>query len=255
MRETVIALARAAGAVLRDGLQTTRQIERKSAAIDLVTDIDLASERIILAGLREHFPDHRILTEEAGDNEQTSAYCWVIDPLDGTTNYAHGYPVFCVSLGFVVDRVLTFGVVYDPLRDECFVAERGRGATLNEQPLRVSSITSLDEALLSTGFPYTLRSNPDNNLREFGRVITRVTGLRRGGAAALDLCYVAAGRSEGHWEMGLKPWDTAAGALVLQEAGGHCSTWHGTAWTPWDDRLVATNGHIHAALVDLLGEE
>jgi myo-inositol-1(or 4)-monophosphatase len=252
MRETVIEIARTAGAVLRDGLHSTRRIERKSAAIDLVTDIDLASEQVILAGLREHFPGHRVVTEEAGDDQLQSTYCWVIDPLDGTTNYAHGYPMFCVSLGLLVEGVMTLGVVYDPLRDECFVAERGRGASLNGRDLKVSNIATLDEALLSTGFPYSLRSNPDNNVSEFGRMITRVTGIRRGGSAALDLCYVAAGRAEGHWELGLKPWDTAAGALMVLEAGGQCSNWQGGAWTPWDNRLVATNGAIHQALVDVL---
>lgn len=252
MREISIAIARAAGAVLRAGLRSTRQIERKSAVIDLVTDIDLASEKVIVAGLREHFPNHRIVAEESGDDGRTSPYCWVIDPLDGTTNYAHQYPFFCVSLGFLVEGVMTFGVVYDPLRDECFVAERDRGATLNDQPLQVSAIPSLDDALLTTGFPYTLRANPDNNVAEFARIVLQAGAIRRAGAAALDLCYVAAGRSEGHWELGLKPWDTAAGALIVQEAGGQCSNWRGEAWTPWDDRLVATNAHIHHQLVTLL---
>ncbi len=254
MRDLSIAIARSAGAILRDGLLSTRQIERKSAAIDLVTDIDLASEKVIIAGLRQHFPDHRIITEEAGDDGRTSAYCWVIDPLDGTTNYAHGYPAFCVSLGFLVEGVLTFGVVYDPLRDECFVAERGHGATLNDQPLRVSAVPQIDDALLTTGFPYTLRSHPDNNVAEFGRIVLKAQAIRRGGSAALDLCYVAAGRSEGHWELGLKPWDTAAGALIVQEAGGRCTNWRGEPWTPWDDRLVATNGAVHAELVELLSQ-
>ncbi len=252
MRDQTIAIARAAGAILRDGLHTRRSIERKSASIDVVTDIDLASEQVILAGLREHFPGHRVIAEEAGDDASESAYCWLIDPLDGTTNYAHGYPMFCVSMALLVDTVPTLGVVYDPLRDECFVGERGKGATLNEQPIRVSTINTLSEALVSTGFPYSRRVDPDNNLAEMARVTLEVMGIRRAGSAALDLCYVAAGRTEGHWELGLKPWDTAAGALIAQEAGGRLSTWQGEAWHPFIPKLVATNGAIHAQLLKLL---
>ncbi|HEY1013013.1 MAG TPA: inositol monophosphatase family protein [Herpetosiphonaceae bacterium] len=252
MRESAIAIARAAGAVLRDGLSRERTIERKSASVDLVTDIDLASERVILAGLREQFPGHRVVAEESGDDARESEYCWVIDPLDGTTNYAHGYPAFCVSMGLLVDGQPSFGVVYDPIRDECFVAERGRGAYLNERPLRVSATASLGEALLSTGFPYSKRTNPDNNIAEMSRIVLEIQGVRRSGSAALDLCYVAAGRSDGHWELGLAPWDTAAGAVLVSEAGGALSTWGGAAWQPWIPKLVATNGSIHAELLALL---
>ena len=252
MRDKAIEIARGAGAILRQGLQVQRSIERKSASIDVVTDIDLASERFIVDALQAHFPDHRIITEEAGDGAQNSTYCWVIDPLDGTTNYAHGFPMFCVSIALLIDNVPGLGVVYDPMRDECFVAERGQGAVVNDQPLQVSSIAELEEALVSTGFPYTRRTDPDNNLDEMRRVTLEVMGIRRAGSAALDLCYVAAGRLDGHWELGLKPWDTAAGALLVEEAGGVLSSWEGAAWNPFMPRLVATNGHIHQALLNLL---
>lgn len=252
MREHAITIARNAGAILREGLTSTRSIQRKSASIDVVTDIDLASEQSIIAGIREHFPGHQVLAEETGASSETSTYCWIVDPLDGTTNYAHGYPAFCVSLGLLVDSVPTLGVVYDPLRDECFVAERGRGATLNDHTLHVSTITTLSEAIISTGFPYSKRTDPDNNLAEMACITLEVMGIRRSGSAALDLCYVAAGRSEGHWELGLKPWDTAAGALLITEAGGRLSTWEGAPWNPFISRLVATNGHLQQTIVDLI---
>lgn len=252
MRSHAIAIAKAAGQILRDGLRNERQIQHKSAAIDLVTNIDLASEKLIVSQLREQFPDHRIVAEESGDDGRTAEYCWVIDPLDGTTNYAHGFPFFAVSIALLHNNQPTIGVVYDPWRDECFVGERGVGAWLNDQPLHVTTTDTVDAALLSTGFPYTIRSNPDNNITEFTRIVLKAQAIRRGGAAALDICYVAAGRSEGHWELGLKPWDTAAAAVILAEAGGKLSTWTGADWNPWIDRLVATNGAVHAELVELL---
>lgn len=255
MRQTAIQIALSAGEILRDGLLHKRQIEQKSAAIDLVTNVDLASERLIVAQLHEHFPDHRIITEESGDDALASEYCWVIDPLDGTTNYAHGYPMFAVSIALLQHNQPIIGVVYDPLRDECFVAERGNGATLNDQPIHVSDTSTVNEALLTTGFPYTLRSDPDNNLVQFGRILLKARAIRRGGSAALDICYAAMGRSDGHWELGLKPWDTAAASLILTEAGGSVTDWHGNDWNAWNPRLVATNGIIHAELVYLLQAE
>lgn len=255
MRDIAIHIARTAGAILRDGLGSTRSIQSKSASIDVVTDIDLASERAILAALREHFPDHQILAEEAGASGSSSPFCWIIDPLDGTTNYAHGYPAFCVSIGLVHNHVAQLGVVYDPLRDECFVAERGRGAWLNERALHVSTISRLPEALVSTGFPYSKRSDPANNLAEMARITLEVMGIRRSGSAALDLCYVAAGRSDAHWELGMKPWDTAAGALLVAEAGGQLSTWEGAEWDQRNPRLVASNGVIHQAILDILARK
>ncbi|MBM7846028.1 inositol monophosphatase family protein [Herpetosiphon giganteus] len=252
MRSHAIAIAKAAGQILRDGLRNERQIQHKSASIDLVTNIDLASEKLIVSSIHEHFPEHRIVAEESGDDGRSAEYCWVIDPLDGTTNYAHGFPFFAVSIALLHNNQPTIGVVYDPWRDECFVGERGVGAWLNDQPLHVTSTNTVDAALLSTGFPYTIRTNPDNNIAEFTKIVLKAQAIRRGGAAALDICYVAAGRSEGHWELGLKPWDTAAAAVILTEAGGKLSTWIGAEWNPWIDRLVATNGAVHAELVALL---
>ena len=251
MLSTIVDLAREAGAILRNGLDRPRELDFKSRA-DLVTDIDLASERLLVAALREHFPTHAILAEEGGGEAQTAGYLWLVDPLDGTTNYAHGYPVFSVTLALLHQGELELGVVYDPLRDECFTAERGRGAWLNGRRLRVSSTAGLRLALLSTGFPYHRFTSADTNIAQFNAMIMQCQGVVRSGSAALDFAYVAAGRSDGHWELGLRPWDSAAGALLVREAGGRVSDWHGDAYTPWNERVVATNDALHAQVLDVL---
>jgi myo-inositol-1(or 4)-monophosphatase len=251
--QTAIAIAREAGGLLREGFAGRRTVEYKSAA-NLVTDMDLASEALIVSRLRQHFSDHAILTEEAGGDAgaREARRCWVVDPLDGTNNYAHRYPVWSVSIALLEDGEPALGVVYDPLRDECFSAERGGGAFLNGVRLQVSETAALGEALLSTGFPYDRFSSPETNIPELGRVLMRCQGIRRSGSAALDLAYVAAGRSDGHWELGLKPWDVAAGLLLIAEAGGRLSDWEGRATSVWQSRQVATNGQIHAELIEVL---
>ncbi len=251
MLDFTVDLAYRAGALLRAGLERQHLTEHKGQA-DLVTDIDRASEALLFEALHTRFPDHRILAEEGSAAEGNSPYTWLIDPLDGTTNYAHGYPVACVSLGLLYDDQLHLGVVYDPFRNELFAAEQGQGAFCNGRRLQVSATKTLHAALLSTGFPYDRFTNPDNNIQECGRMLLAIQGIRRSGSAALDLCYVAAGRSDGHWELGLHPWDVAAGALLLREAGGQLSDWQNQPWTPWNPRLVATNGHIHQAVVEIL---
>lgn len=248
MLDITIAIARQAGSVLRAGVEHERLVESKGHA-DVVTDIDKASESLITAALRERFPEHAIVAEEGGGARGSSAYTWYIDPLDGTLNYLHGLPIYCVSLGLLHDGQPYLGVVYDPTRDELFAAERGRGAYLNGRRIAVSQTASLGAALLTTGFPYDRFSRADNNLREFAHILLKVQDVRRPGSAALDLCYAAAGRSDGHWELGLKPWDVAAAALILSEAGGQLSGWHGEPWAVPDDRLVATNGLIHTQLI------
>jgi myo-inositol-1(or 4)-monophosphatase len=249
--EWTLDLARQAGALLRERFQTTHQ-ESHKGAVELVTEVDLASEKLIVAALREHFPDHAIEAEEGSGREAGSAYRWFVDPLDGTHNYAHGYPHFAVSLALWAGPAPLVGVVYDPLLDECFWAAHRQGAYLNGRPIRVSSRSPLRNSLVSTGFPYDKATRPDNNLAEVSRIVPRVSGIRRSGVAALDLCYVACGREEAHWELGLKPWDIAAGGLVVLEAGGLVT---GPGAAPWDvrgSRLIASNGLVHGELIDVL---
>jgi myo-inositol-1(or 4)-monophosphatase len=247
----IVELAREAGALLRDRVAQPRELTFKSRA-DLVTDVDLASERLLVGALRKQFPDHAIVAEEGGGQRESERYVWLIDPVDGTTNYAHGYPVFCVTMALLDQGELALGIVYDPIRDECFTAERGGGAWLNGRQLRVSAIPALREALISTGFPYARFTSPDTNIPQFGAMIMQCQGIVRSGSAAIDLAYVAAGRTEGHWELGLNPWDSAAGALLIREAGGQVTTWDGQAYDPWNKRVVATNGLLHRELLDVL---
>ncbi len=247
-----IALARQAGAHLRERFSEGHQESHKGSS-ELVTEVDVASERLIVGALRDRFPGQAIEAEEGLGRESTSPYRWFVDPLDGTHNYAHGYPRFCVSLGlWEVDRPL-LGVVYDPLLEECFSAVSGGGALLNGRPIRVSGRATLLASLVSTGFPYDKAARADNNLLEVTRVVPRVSGIRRSGVAALDLCYVAAGRQEAHWERGLKPWDVAAGALIVLEAGGRVTGPGERPWSVRDDQIVASNGLVHEELLTVLG--
>lgn len=238
--------AREAGAIQLEELRRPRQIGYKSE-VDLVTRADVRSERAIVARLRRAFPDHRIVGEELGEQETANAgarYLWYVDPLDGTTNFAHRFPVFAVSLGLMEDGQPVAGVVYHPVARELFTAIRGRGARLNRKPIHVSRVPRLGESLLGTGFPVRKRSaNP--NIRYYWEFTLRSHGVRRAGAAALDLCAVACGRFEAFWEFGLKPWDTAAGILIVEEAGGKVSDFHGNPYHPGDHELVATNSLIH----------
>jgi myo-inositol-1(or 4)-monophosphatase len=252
MLDFTIDLARRAGILLLSRLEGQRNIVLKSP-FELVTDADHASEELIVTAIAQQFPDHAIVAEERGGAAHEAGYTWLIDPLDGTNNYAHGFPVFCVSLALLKDGALLLGVIYDPCRDELFSAERGQGARCNGRRIRVSETPTLAAALISTGFPYNYYAiDQDNNAREFNALLGRSQGIRRAGAAALDLAYVAMGRLDAHWELQLQPWDSAAGALLLSEAGGRMSDWRGGAWNPWNDRLVASNGHIHDELLQAL---
>jgi myo-inositol-1(or 4)-monophosphatase len=250
MLSFVVDLAREAGAILREGLEHPREITFKGRA-DLVTDIDLRSERLIVHALNEHFPDHAVVGEEGGGSAD-ARYVWLVDPLDGTTNYAHGYPVFGVTLALLEQGEIVLGVTYDPLRDECFTAERGKGAWLNGRQLRVSGTPTLRTALLSTGFPYHRFHDARDNVAQLSAVLQHCQGIARSGSAALDLAYVAMGRSDGHWEISLKPWDCAAGALMIREAGGRVTNWGGAPFDPWQGWTVATNGAIHDELLLVL---
>lgn len=224
----------------------------KKGAIDLVTEVDLEVERMFRALVAERFPDHEVLAEELGGGPGTARYRWVFDPLDGTTNYAHGLPIFCASLALEIDGDAVVAAVYDASRRELFTAERGHGAWLNGEPLRVSSTDTIIESLLVTGFPYDVHQHPEKYLRLFGAFLSRARAVRRLGSAAIDLCYVAAGRMDGFWEAQLHPWDTRAGALIVEEAGGRVTGMDGRPWVPASGHILASNGLLHQALVDII---
>ncbi|MFV1978386.1 MAG: inositol monophosphatase family protein [Myxococcota bacterium] len=246
-------LAREAGRIQREHYEGEFEIHTKSAIIDLVTDVDRACERLIVEAIQTERPGDAILAEEGGGTDHPGAeWRWVIDPLDGTTNYAHGYPRFCVSIGVEHRGAATVGVVYDPLLDELFSAVRGRGAMLNDRPLQVSAETRLDHAMLSTGFAYDVHRSTDDNLNHFSAFAKTVQAIRRDGSAALNLCYVAAGRLDGFWELKLHPWDVAAGLLIVEEAGGRTSDFSGhQSCTSWRE-TVASNTHLHEAMLEFL---
>jgi myo-inositol-1(or 4)-monophosphatase len=255
-------LATAIEIVLRAGdIQMLRRESgfhvNKKGTIDLVTEVDLECERMCRAVLAERFPDHDVLAEElsTGPTEPASARCrWVFDPLDGTTNYAHGLPVFCASLALEVDGVAEVGAIYDPTRRELFTAERGEGAFLNGTRLRVSVATDLIESLLVTGFPYDVHQQLGHLLETFGAFLGRARAVRRLGSAALDLCYVAAGRFDAFWEEHLKPWDVAAGALIVKESGGRITGMDGSPFDPSAAHLVASNGRIHDEMLRVIAQ-
>ena len=223
----------------------------KKGTIDLVTNIDVAIERTFRAMIAERFPDHTVLGEELenGKPEEPSEYCWVLDPIDGTTNYAHGLPIFCCSIALEQHGTPIVAAVFDPNRQELFTAERGQGAWLNGKPMRVSSAEVLIDSLLVTGFHYEVQRDPGELMGLFTKFITKARAVRRLGSAALDLCYVAAGRFEGFWEQKLHPWDIAGGALLVREAGGSVSGLDGSAYSSRGGSVLATNGHVHEEML------
>jgi myo-inositol-1(or 4)-monophosphatase len=246
-------LARQAGAIQRQRYETALEVRTKSASIDLVTEVDHACEQLIVETLAGERPEDAVVAEEGrGDDRAGARWRWVIDPLDGTTNYAHGYPRFCVSIGVECEGRRELGVVYDPLLDELYCAVRGRGATLNGRPLQVSAETDIANALVATGFAYDVRLSPEDNLDHFATVVKTARAVRRDGSAALDLCYVAAGRFDGFWELRLHAWDVAAGLLMVEEAGGRTSDLAGGPAPRSGRETVASNGGIHDALLALL---
>jgi myo-inositol-1(or 4)-monophosphatase len=247
-------IARRAGDLLRQGWGSVGRVEFKGD-VDLVTDYDRGAERIITDALRHEFPDHHIHAEEQGYiGIESSPYTWYVDPLDGTTNFAHGFPAFAVSIGLTHLGESLIGVIYDPLRDELFTAGAGRGAHLNGCPICVSQVDALDRALLSTGFAYDRDWAARHNLPYLAEFLRRCQGIRRGGSAALDLAYVACGRLDGHWEMRLHPWDVAAGILIVTQAGGRVTDFGGGHRFDQSGReIIASNGKIHAAMLEVLG--
>jgi len=248
--------ARDAGRVLVDRLGRALQISNKGD-IDLVTEADLAAEKLIIERIRSHYPRHAILAEESGLSDGItvvpgkSEWKWIVDPLDGTTNYAHGYPCFCVSIALERAGRIEIGVIYDPLRDEMFAAERGRGATLNERGISVSSVADLNSAMVCTGFPYDVRERP-NFARHFATFTMEAQAVRRDGSAALDLASVACGRFDGFWEDGLNPWDIAAGVLLIEEAGGRVTDFAGGTLNIYTAKVLVSNGKIHQAMMRVL---
>jgi len=247
----------AASQYLREAVRVEKRIEYKSA-IDLVTDTDRRVEALVVEHLHRAFPDHLIVGEESSAGRaparpRAGQYAWYLDPLDGTTNFAHGHPHFAVSLGLARDDELLLAVVSDPLRDETFTATRGGGATLNGRPIRVSDVGELGRALLATGLPYDRREHADDYLAVIRAFVLRAQGIRRAGSAALDLCYLACGRFDGYWEWKLSPWDSAAGALIVREAGGTVTDFTGRRFDPYGVEILASNGPLHSAMIEVLG--
>jgi myo-inositol-1(or 4)-monophosphatase len=245
---SVAPMAREAGALLMRYFEQRIGFTYKGD-VDLVTEADKASEKLIVERLRAAFPHHDIVGEEGTRDATGSEFRWYVDPLDGTTNFAHGYPVFCVSMGLEYNGGLIAAILYDPTRDEMFTAEKGTGAQLNGKPMHVSTTTTLSEAILGTGFPSHKRhKNP--NIHFYHQLTLRSHGLRRAGSAALDLACVAAGRYDGFWEFNLNPWDTSAGVLLVEEAGGRVTRFDGSPWRISSDETLASNGILHQELMD-----
>jgi myo-inositol-1(or 4)-monophosphatase len=243
--------AREAGKILRGKLGSVKEIDYK-AKNSLVTEVDRLSENLIAKIIKSNFPSHDILAEESGRTRNSSTYIWIIDPLDGTTNYAHTYPVFSISIALEVERIIRLGIVYDPIREEFFSAELGTGAYINRENIRVSKVKTVRESLLSTGFTHESDWMVDENLRHFENFIRKAQAIRRDGSAALDLCYVACGRYDGFWELGLHAWDTAAGSLILRESGGEITDFLGKEFDIYGKETLATNGIIHDEMIRLL---
>ena len=254
LRDGAIEFAREAGAILKSGYGTIHAPEHKGV-IDLVTEYDRRSEALLLRLIGERFPDHAILAEESGMHEAAAGRTrWLVDPLDGTTNFAHNYPFFCVSIGIEQAGELVAGAVYDPVRDELFAAARGLGATVNGTPIHVSAIARVQDALLVTGFPYTVREHPETIVPLFQAFLVRAQGVRRDGSAALNLCYLACGRFDGFWERHLSAWDMAAGVMIVREAGGTVTRFNGSTFELDRREIVASNTHVHDEMTRLIAE-
>jgi len=250
-KECAIEIAREAGIFLKNKLNSVHTIDYKGE-INLVTEVDKISEEMITSKINTLFPDHDILAEEFTDIDSGSDFRWIIDPLDGTTNYAHGYPFFCVSIALERLNTMIVGIVYDPMLNEMFVAEKGKGAFLNDREIHVSNTRGIIKSLLTTGFPYDIQKDSHNNLNYFNEMILKAQAIRRAGSAALDLAYVAAGRFDGFWELKLNPWDIAAGWLLVEEAGGIVTDMGGNDYYLESPSILASNGRVHKEMMAVL---
>jgi myo-inositol-1(or 4)-monophosphatase len=249
LKSTLLKAATAAGMLIKERINGNFSIEKKSGPNDLVTEVDKASEALIMNIIRESFPDHFILSEEIGEIKMDSSYKWIIDPIDGTVNFANGIPLCCVSIGVEKDGDMILGAVYNPMMNEFFFAEKGAGAFLNEKQIHVSDQTQVLHSCLVTGFPYTYLDMENGPLDIFARLVRKGIPVRRLGSAAIDLCWVAAGRFDGYYEHKLNAWDSAAGFLLVEEAGGKVTDFKGAPYSPYQPQLVATNGAIHNELL------
>jgi len=252
--DTAIDAVRRSGELMMASFGRRLRIDKKGT-IDLVTEVDIAVERMFRTLISERFPDHAVLAEEMGGADQVpDGPCWVFDPIDGTTNFAHGLPIFCASLALEIGGIPEVAAVFDPTREELFTAARGEGAFLNGEPIHISSASSLVDALLVTGFPYNVHQRVDEIVGLFGDFVGRARAVRRLGSAAIDLCYVAAGRFDGFWEGDLKAWDLAAGALIVSEAGGRVSNLSGRPFASRQGEVLATNGLVHQDMLDVIAD-
>jgi myo-inositol-1(or 4)-monophosphatase len=254
LKNTLIEAARAGAAEIQRFFNNSFRISNKEGVNNLVTEADHASEKAIIEVIKSKFPDHYILSEEAGEIVQDSTYKWIIDPIDGTVNFAHGIPLNCVSIGVEHNNQMILGAVYNPHMNEFFLAEKGKGATLNDKSIRVSKETEVIKACLVTGFPYTYINIPNGPLEIFSSLIRKGVPVRRLGSAAIDLCWVAAGRFDGFYEHKLESWDSAAGFIIVEEAGGKVTDFDGNPFSPYQHRIVATNGKIHTELLDVINK-
>ncbi len=252
MLEKIVEIAKEAGRFLKENEGKISQIDEKGSFTNLVTDIDKGSEKMIKEFIEKNFPGHGILAEESGASSPLSDYRWIIDPLDGTTNFTHAFPVYCVSIALEHKGELVAGTVYDPNFDELFSAEKGGGSYMNGKRLSVTSADNLEKSMLATGFPYDVKHNPFNCVQHFEEFLTQTQAVRRLGSAALDACYVAAGRLDGFWEVNLHPWDTAAAVLITTEAGGKVTGFHGEKYSIYQRDIVLSNGLIHDQMLEII---
>ena len=255
LTHVAVQAARLGGAILQDYAKKGFKVHSKGETINLVTEADLHSEQAIIQSIQQTFPEHQILSEEQGlQDTPKHPLKWIIDPLDGTVNFAHGFPMYNVSIGVEYEGTCVIGVIYDPTRDELFLGQQERGATLNGTPIHVSTKPTLAEALLVTGFAYDIHTATDNNLKEFCAFTLRAGGMRRTGTAAIDLAYIACGRLDGFWELQLQPWDTAAGKVLVEEAGGKITNYAGEPYSIYGSTVLATNALIHSEMLEVFTE-
>lgn len=252
MLNKIIEISKEAGEIIRDGFGKNIQIEFKTNEANLVTETDKKSEKAIIDFINKEFPGHSILAEESGSNEFKSEWRWVIDPIDGTTNFAHGLPIFSVSIGVQRNGKTIYGVVYDVMRDIAYAAELGSGTYANDKKIEVNRNNNLARAVLVTGFPYDIKDNPGKAIEKFNKFLMASRGLRRLGSAAIDFCYVAEGVFEGFWEVHLNPWDVCAGILLVEEAGGKVTDFKGDAIDIFSPQILATNGRVHHSMMEIL---